>query len=130
MANWGAVSSWVAAGLSAATFGAGSVRTWWDRPQGDWALDGLLKARGRGPAHRVSVYIRRGDSPETQTLASVSLVKPGDSIQLKFGVFAEHWDDTYLWVKWTPPPIRRHREKTSGKLPVSQHVALRDDAER
>jgi hypothetical protein len=43
MTNWGAVSSWVAAGISVTAFGASTVRAIWNRPQVDWALMGLMK---------------------------------------------------------------------------------------
>ena len=149
MTNLGAVSSWVAAAVSVATFGAGTARAWWNRPQVDWALDGKLSWPnsdrpghtwlegggtftnfGDGPAHRVSVHIHRGDAPQTQMLASASLLRPGEAIQFKFGVMAQHWDDTHVWVTWTPPPIRRRREQTSAKLAIDQHVELTDSAQR
>jgi hypothetical protein len=150
MTNVGAVSSWVAAGVSVATFGAGTLRAWWNRPQVDWTLEGKLGSsdlRGRhgspwmkgtgtftnfgdGPAHRVSVHIHRGGTAKTEMLGSASLLRPGERIQFEFGVSADQWDETYLWVTWTRPPIRRHREATSARLPVAEHIELNESAKR
>ncbi len=95
MTDWGAVSSWVAAGLSLGALGVTVGRSWWTRPQVDWSLRGELKwpnyaqpeatfMEGRaeflnfgdGPAHRVSVHIKRAHYDE-QVMATSPLVKPG-----------------------------------------------------
>lgn len=129
MTDWGAVSSWVAAGLSITAFGAGTVRAWWNRPQVDWALTGLMKwpnydrpgfnwlegiAKvsnfGDGNAHRISVHIHRGTAELSQVIATSPLMKPGDDLEFPIGVGADHWDNTHVWMTWTPPPIRRRRE--------------------
>lgn len=144
--DWGAVSSWVAAGISVTAFGAGTVRAIWNRPQVDWALTGEMKwpnrgsvpddEKGRvwletlatisnfgdGDAHRVSVHIHRGDAPESQILATHPLLKPGDKLDINVGVLAQHWDNTHIWLTWTSPPIRRHREQSSPRLLVSEHL--------
>lgn len=148
MTNWGAVSSWVAAGISVTAFGAGTVRSIWNRPQVDWALRGEIgwphyhqpgsfwmegmasfSNFGDGPAHRVAVHIHRGDAELSQVLASSPLVRPGEAIEFTAGCVPNDWDSTYLWVAWTPPPIRRHRERTSTKLLAPEHLELTRNAE-
>jgi hypothetical protein len=61
-------------------------------------------------------------------LCTSPLARPGDKVEFKTGVFMEHFDNTYLWVKWSAPPIRRRREKTSAKMLMSDHVTLSDNA--
>ncbi|MGD9620611.1 MAG: hypothetical protein AB7G47_10110 [Mycolicibacterium sp.] len=148
MTDWGAVSSWVAAGISMATFGAGTIRAWWNRAEVEWALSADLKMGrfggestwmegsgtflnfGDGPAHRVSVFIHRANTnaKKSQLLATSPLVKPGDVVEFDFGVSIEHLDDTHVWVTWTPPPIRRRREVSSPRIALKDHVQLSDNA--
>jgi hypothetical protein len=58
----------------------------------------------------------------TQVIATHPLLKPGDKLDFELGCGAQHWDNTHVWVTWTPAPIRRHREKTSPRLPISEHL--------
>ena len=146
MTDWGAVSSWVAAALSLGALGVTVGRSWWIRPQVDWSLRGELKWPnydrpgftfmegqaefanfGDGPAHRVSVHIKRGHYNE-QVLATSPLVKPGDGIAFTAGCGAGILDDTHVWVTWTPPPIRRRREVSSPRFLLKDHVTLSDIA--
>jgi hypothetical protein len=141
--DWGAVSSWVAASISVTAFGAGTVRAWWNRPQVDWALGGELRMPrhphsdwlegaltisnfGDGPAHRVSIHIQRGGRPPIQVVATAALVKPGDSFEFFTGVMLYEFESTHMWASWTPPPIRRRRERTSAKLLIADTVTLSD----
>jgi hypothetical protein len=116
MTNWGAVSSWIAAAISAGAFGGTTARAWWYKPMVDWSLT------GDGIAHRVAVHVRRGDAPESQVLKTSPLMESGDTLDFTVGCMNEHWDTTVVWVTWTPPPIRRRRERTSEKLLIAEHL--------
>ena len=142
MTNWGAVSSWIAAAISAGAFGATTARAWWYRPMADWSLSGLMKAPehiprwlegqasianfGDGLAHRVAVHIHRGDAPESQVLKTSPLMRPGDTLNFAVGCMDKHWDTTVVWMTWTPPPIRRRRERTSKRLLIAEHLEQSD----
>jgi hypothetical protein len=148
LTDWGAVSSWVAAGISVTVFGAGTARAWWNRPQVDWALSGelgwpnysdpeakwlqgklALSNFGDGPAHRVSVHIQRSHY-KAGVLATAPLLKPGDALEFETGVHAEDFKSTHVWATWTAPPIRRRRERTSQRLAISEQVTLTTIATR
>jgi hypothetical protein len=104
----------------------------------DWSLSGLMKAPqdrphwlegaatvsnfGDGIAHRVAVHIRRGDAPEPQVIGTSPLMKPGDTLDFVVGCVNEHWETTVVWITWTPPPIRRRRERTSQRLLIAEHL--------
>jgi hypothetical protein len=140
--DWGAVSSWVATGISVTVFGAGTVRAMWNRPQVDWALTGEMRWPGQmtdtrltgkgtvsnfgdGDAHRVTLHVRRG-SYDPDVLCTSPLLKPGDALEFELSVDADSYDATTVWVTWTSPPIRRRREKTSSKMLVHDHMNQTD----
>jgi hypothetical protein len=148
MADVGAISSWVAAGISLGALAVTTGRAWWSRPQVDWSLSGKLgwphyeqtgfhwlegsaafSNFGDGPAHRVSVHIQR-DGRTPQILATAPLVLPGSAVEFTAGCIAAHLETTHVWVTWTPPPIRRRREVKSQVLRLRDHVTLTDNAER
>jgi hypothetical protein len=135
-----AVSSWVAAAISVAAFVAGIIRAWWNRPEVDWTLTGhmgwpnksnpaaawlegggVVSNFGDGAAHRVSVHLQRGNS-DSDVVGTTPLLKPGDKLEFAFGVRAEDWDTSHLWMTWTPPPIRRRRELTSRRFPIHKYL--------
>jgi hypothetical protein len=104
----------------------------------DWSLSGLMKAPqqmpywlegqatianfGDGIAHRGTVHVRRGDAPQSQVLKTSPLMQSGDTLDFTVGCMNEQWDTTVVWVTWTPPPIRRRRERTSQKLLIAAHL--------
>jgi hypothetical protein len=161
MTNWGAVSSWIAAAISAGAFGGTTARAWWYKPMVDWSwpdpgwlsqvdqfsgsgqsLSGLMKAPqgrpnwlegqatianfGDGIAHRVAVHVRRGDAPQSQVLKTSPLMQSGDTLDFTVGCSNQHWDTTVVWVTWTPPPIRRRRERTSKQFLTAEHLEQSD----
>lgn len=128
-------------------FGAGTVRAIWNRPLVDWSLSGAIgwpssspesswmegkglkfSNFGDGPAHRVAVHIHRGNAKLSQVLTTAPMIDPGEAIEFTAGVSAEHWDSSYLWITWTQPPIRRHRERSSARLLMPEHLDLTDYA--
>jgi hypothetical protein len=142
MTDWGAVSSWVAAGISVTAFGAGTGRAIWSRPQVDWALTGDMGWPGKltdmtlvgngkifnfgdGNAHRVTVHVQRG-SCKPGVLGTSPLLKPGDAIEFDLNVHADDYETSVVWVTWTSPPIRRNREKTSRRIPVRDPFSQSD----
>lgn len=112
----------------------------WNRPIVNWTLDGEMQTpstgsigthlRGKGTvsnfgdgdAHRVTVYISpKAAHPEGEVLARSPLLKPGDSLEIDINVGELMYDYTSIWVTWTNPPIRRHRQKKS-EMPLNKNL--------
>jgi hypothetical protein len=134
-ATAGTISSWVAAGIALATVGLSTARAIWNRPIVNWTLvgemqtvgsyvrgNGTVSNFGDGDAHRVTVYLSPSAAhPEGEVLARSPLLKPGDSLEIDFNVGELVYDYTSIWVTWTNPPIRRHRQKKS-EMPLNKHL--------
>ena len=139
-ATAGTISSWVAAAITLATVRLSTARAIWNRPIVNWTLvgemqnpstvstdiylrgKGTVSTFGDGDAHRVTVYIGpRAAHPEGEVLARSPLLKPGDSLEIEFDVGELMYDYTSIWVTWTNPPIRRHRQKKSV-MPLNKHL--------
>jgi hypothetical protein len=88
--------------------------------------DATVSNFGDGIAHRVAVHIHRGDAPESEVIATSPLMRPGDKLDFMPGCINEHWDTTVVWITWTPPPIRRRRERTSQRLLIAEHLGQSD----
>lgn len=136
----GTISSWVAAAISLATVGFSTARAMWNRSIVDWVLVGEMQTpvtgsigsslRGKavvsnigdGDAHRVTVYIGPRAHTDAEVLARSPLLKPGDSLEMNIDVGELVYDHTSIWVTWTYPPIRRHRQKKSPEMPLNKHL--------
>ena len=137
--NIGALSSWAGAVVSILTVGGGAIRSWRRRPLVDWILTGAMDSPteltqtwlqgevtvaniGDGDAHRVAVHIGPRFPDRSQILERRPLLKPGDSITTRIGAADTNYDNTAIWVTWTDPPIRRHREQTSRHMLLAEHI--------
>jgi len=113
-----------------------------DQPIVTWTLDGEMQTpptvsptpvthlRGKGTvsnfgdgdAHHVAVYIcPKAAPPGYEVLARSPLLKPGDSLEIDINVGELVYVYTSIWVTWTPPPIRRHRQK-KFEMPLNKHL--------
>lgn len=143
--NWATLSAWIGAAVALATAIATAGREWWTRPMADWTVTGdvsqpdglgpdVVRASltvwnfGDGNAHRVSVYVRRGERCPPERKATSPLLRPGDSVAVAFGALTADWPSTTIFITWTPPPIRRHKEHTSEPLRVESETVPTDRA--
>jgi hypothetical protein len=84
--------------------------------------NGTVSNFGDGDAHRVTVYIcPTAAPPGYEVLARSPLFKPGDSLEIDINVGELVYDYTSIWVAWTNPPIRRHRQK-KVEMPLNKHL--------
>jgi hypothetical protein len=124
------VTAWIGAGVALATAVLTIGREWWTRPQVNWTISGEVSQPDRlvphsveatctvsnfgdGNAHRVAVHVRRGATRRASTEATSPLLRPGDDMRVTFRTVVGDWSDTTIFITWTPPPIRRRKERTS-----------------
>jgi len=147
--DWGTYTSWIAAAIAVLTYSATLFRAWWNRPIADWAFTGKLNGPrpesdwlhveeatvsnfGDGNAHRVSVWLQRAPAATPECIATIPVLKPGDTFELKKSmVRVDHVETAEVWVTWTPPPLRHRKPDTSTRhlllefLEVSQRSEVK-----